>query len=262
MQLRPQVVQGRPALAVAWVRLLEPWRFAGRHCHAETVHDTCSRRGATWRSGDAADCKSAHPGSIPGVASQGARSWPQKCWPGLSQGSATLGWRALIPRRAWSGCPFCNRRATPTSCRGRRAHWTCGPGSERRPPHQIVKAKGVIRCPGAALRATVAVARRLDVKEFAQCADVDCSDAGRYCSPVLPSAVRRLALEVMGAVGAIAFTRCRSSFPVRCRPRLSTTRRIAVGTVGREAIAVRVIAAAGIGEPAVGAWLCRAGTPP
>ena len=24
---------------------------------------------ATWRSGDAADCKSAHPGSIPGVAS-------------------------------------------------------------------------------------------------------------------------------------------------------------------------------------------------
>ena len=138
---------------------------------------------------------------------------------------------------------------------------TCGPGSERRLPHQIVKAKGVIRCPGAALRATVAVARRLDVKEFAQCADVDCSDAGRYCSPVLPSAVRRLALEVMGAVGAIAFTRCRSSSPVRCRPRLSTTRRIAVGTVGRGAIAVRVIAAAGIGEPAVGAWLCRAGTP-
>ena len=72
--LRPQVVQGRPALVVAWVRLLEPWRFDGRHCHAETVHDTCSRRGATWRSGDAADCKSAHPGSIPGVASQGARS--------------------------------------------------------------------------------------------------------------------------------------------------------------------------------------------
>ena len=26
-------------------------------------------RGATWRSGDAADCKSAYPGSIPGVAS-------------------------------------------------------------------------------------------------------------------------------------------------------------------------------------------------
>src|SRR5262245_28801053 len=25
---------------------------------------------ATWRSGDAADCKSAHPGSIPGVASR------------------------------------------------------------------------------------------------------------------------------------------------------------------------------------------------
>ncbi len=25
---------------------------------------------ATWRSGDAADCKSAYPGSIPGVASQ------------------------------------------------------------------------------------------------------------------------------------------------------------------------------------------------
>ena len=25
---------------------------------------------ATWRSGDAADCKSAHPGSIPGVASK------------------------------------------------------------------------------------------------------------------------------------------------------------------------------------------------
>src|SRR5204863_7105489 len=40
-----------------------------RHCHAETTHDTCSRREATWRSGDAADCKSAHPGSIPGVAS-------------------------------------------------------------------------------------------------------------------------------------------------------------------------------------------------
>ena len=27
------------------------------------------RYGATWRSGDAADCKSAYPGSIPGVAS-------------------------------------------------------------------------------------------------------------------------------------------------------------------------------------------------
>jgi hypothetical protein len=26
-------------------------------------------RMATWRSGDVADCKSAHPGSIPGVAS-------------------------------------------------------------------------------------------------------------------------------------------------------------------------------------------------
>ena len=25
---------------------------------------------ATWRSGDASDCKSAHPGSIPGVASK------------------------------------------------------------------------------------------------------------------------------------------------------------------------------------------------
>ncbi len=27
---------------------------------------------ATWRSGDAADCKSVHPGSIPGVASNSA----------------------------------------------------------------------------------------------------------------------------------------------------------------------------------------------
>src|SRR5262245_13865259 len=34
-----------------------------------TAHDTCWRGMATWRSGDAADCKSAHPGSIPGVAS-------------------------------------------------------------------------------------------------------------------------------------------------------------------------------------------------
>jgi hypothetical protein len=116
-------------------------------------------------------------------------------------------------------------------------------------PHQIVKANGVIKCPGAALRATVAVARRLDVKEFAQCADADCSDAGRCCSVVSPSAVRRLVLEVMGAAGAIAFTRCRCSSPIRCRPRLSITRRIAVGTVGRDPIAVGVIAAAGIGEP-------------
>src|SRR5262245_3280905 len=50
-----------------------------RHCHAETAHDTCSRRGATWRSGDAADCKSAHPGSIPGVASLKSPNIREKC---------------------------------------------------------------------------------------------------------------------------------------------------------------------------------------
>src|SRR5215475_13707476 len=95
-------------------------------------------------------------------------------------------------------------------------------------------------------------ARRLDVKEFAQCADVGCSDAGRYCSVVLPSAVRPLALvEVMGAVGGIASTRCRSYSPVRCRLRFSTTRRIAVGTAGREPIAVGVTAAAATGDPAL-----------
>ena len=64
-------------------------RGTSRHCHAETTHDTCSSRGATWRSGDAADCKSAHPGSIPGVASSqfflrlqgpngGSRSFPRR----------------------------------------------------------------------------------------------------------------------------------------------------------------------------------------
>jgi hypothetical protein len=65
-----------------------PWRCVvcgnpgappGRHCHAETTHDTCSRRGATWRSGDAADCKSAHPGSIPGVASSQSPKILEKC---------------------------------------------------------------------------------------------------------------------------------------------------------------------------------------
>ena len=45
-------------------------RQGRRHCQGRTPHDTCSAPlGATWRSGDAADCKSAHPGSIPGVAS-------------------------------------------------------------------------------------------------------------------------------------------------------------------------------------------------
>ena len=67
-------------------------RGTSRHCHAETTHDTCSSRGATWRSGDAADCKSAHPGSIPGVASSqfslrlqgpngGSRSFPRRAVP-------------------------------------------------------------------------------------------------------------------------------------------------------------------------------------
>ena len=32
-------------------------------------HVLAASRLATWRSGDAADCKSVHPGSIPGVAS-------------------------------------------------------------------------------------------------------------------------------------------------------------------------------------------------
>jgi hypothetical protein len=45
-------------------------RQGPRHCQGRRAHDTCSApHGATWRSGDAADCKSAHPGSIPGVAS-------------------------------------------------------------------------------------------------------------------------------------------------------------------------------------------------
>src|SRR5215471_1089545 len=98
------------------------------------------------------------------------------------------------------------------------------------------------------------------MKEFAQCADVGCSDAGHYCSLVLPSAVRRLTLEAAaGAAVAVPFTRCRSSSPIRCRPRLCTTRRIDAGTVGREPIAVAATAAAGIGDRAVGAWLVLRG---
>ena len=114
---------------------------------------------------------------------------------------------------------------------------------------RFVKAKGVIECAGAALRATIAVARRLDVKEFAQCADVGSSDAGLYCSLVLRSAVRRLTPEVAGAAVAVPFIRCRSSSPIRCRPRLCTTRRIGAGTVGREPIAVTATAVAAIGDP-------------
>jgi hypothetical protein len=118
-----------------------PWRCVGsgcgnpgappgRHCHAETTHDTCSRRGATWRSGDAADCKSAHPGSIPGVASQG-RSYPQKCRPGLPEGCATR--RSIGPYKcAQSGCSIRNRCATRASSLGTAAYWTHGRGSERR----------------------------------------------------------------------------------------------------------------------------------
>jgi hypothetical protein len=35
---------------------------------------------ATWRSGYAADCKSAHPGSIPGVASTFSFDGLSYCW--------------------------------------------------------------------------------------------------------------------------------------------------------------------------------------
>jgi hypothetical protein len=119
---------------------------------------------------------------------------------------------------------------------------------------RFVKAKGVIECAGAALRATIAVARRLDVKEFAQCADVGSLDAGHYCSLVLRSAVRRLTPEVAGAAVAVPFIRCRSSSPIRCRPRLCTTRRIGAGTVGREPIAVAATTVAGIGDLAGGTW--------
>src|SRR5262245_20149345 len=61
------------------VTMEAPGATPRRHCHAETAHDTCSRRGATWRSGDAADCKSAHPGSIPGVASLKSPKIREKC---------------------------------------------------------------------------------------------------------------------------------------------------------------------------------------
>jgi len=98
------------------------------------------------------------------------------------------------------------------------------------------------------------------MKEFAQCADVGCSDAGHYCSLVLPSAVRRLTLEAArGAAVAVPFTRCRSSSPIRCRPRLCTTRRIGAIPVGREPIAVAATAAAGIGDRPVGTWLVLRG---
>ena len=41
----------------------------GRARVVDRQHVLYSDAGATWRSGDAADCKSAYPGSIPGVAS-------------------------------------------------------------------------------------------------------------------------------------------------------------------------------------------------
>jgi len=151
-----------------------------------------------------------------------------------------------VSQCARCGCSFRNRYATRTSSRRGATYWRARSGGRR---IRFVKAKGVIECAGAALRATIAVARRLDVKEFAQCADVGSSDAGLYCSLVLRSAVRRLTPEVAGAAVAVPFIRCRSSSPIRCRPRLCTTRRIGAGTVGREPIAVTATAVAAIGDP-------------
>ena len=47
-------------------------RHGAKHHHATPGMSATPGQGvekATWRSGDAADCKSAYPGSIPGVAS-------------------------------------------------------------------------------------------------------------------------------------------------------------------------------------------------
>src|SRR5690606_3285461 len=59
---------------------LGPWTEAiwGRSAalSAAMVSYIGRRRMATWRSGDAADCKSAYPGSIPGVASIGLQPAP------------------------------------------------------------------------------------------------------------------------------------------------------------------------------------------
>ena len=53
------------------------WRAAG-WCHLRHI----VRNMATWRSGDAADCKSVYPGSIPGVASSDFGLLPAiiACW--------------------------------------------------------------------------------------------------------------------------------------------------------------------------------------
>jgi hypothetical protein len=55
---------------------------------------------ATWRSGDAADCKSAHPGSIPGVASKAPSSRLQR------HRGVGVSWRQEAPRSFRS----CRRR--------------------------------------------------------------------------------------------------------------------------------------------------------
>src|ERR1700689_1491186 len=45
------------------------WKSRGAGCPAPRQSAIGAPLEATWRSGDAADCKSAYPGSIPGVAS-------------------------------------------------------------------------------------------------------------------------------------------------------------------------------------------------
>jgi hypothetical protein len=111
-----------------------PWRLPRRHCHVETAHDTCSGLGATWRSGDAADCKSAHPGSIPGVASQGAlvTSEVLACLREIRHQGLVRRSSIVLALRSVR-LLFSNRYATRTSSRiGRPMGRTVGLGAEAR----------------------------------------------------------------------------------------------------------------------------------
>src|ERR1700719_1017670 len=69
-RLTPPPARDHKGSLLAWARdrpLLMGEAFAIKPLHPRLIPRRI--RPATWRSGYAADCKSAHPGSIPGVAS-------------------------------------------------------------------------------------------------------------------------------------------------------------------------------------------------